>query len=393
MAGYYDFQKRPDEELQGDDDYSSIYGPQDSPDSMPPPDAGPQPPPTAITEPPDPTGTVEDQPKPPGTTGNVPPPPPPPPPAPPPPNFRAPQVGSPGMGAYQAPATPAMPGHYDDLMGRATEWLDNPNPYDSEFMQAQRAAMDERLNKKWQDGTRGVEEWAASRGLVGSSYEGDQQVQMNEALRRQQAQEEAQLLEQAANATFQNKQAAFNMALQTGNAQEAATQFRASLEQHAAQFGWESAFRVMQSQQQTAMFNAEMALKAAMAGDDSARWRAGLALDSWKAMDASMLSREELAQRNRQIDALFEQIRQGDRRLTDEQARWQAEYEFLRKKWEDDRKRWEDEFEMKYGGRDSGNNAPGWTPPPVRQPSGPGPGGPGGPGQADPYDFTRADYY
>ncbi len=120
------------------------------------------------------------------------------------------------VGAYETPEG-AFTGQdmYARLGQYATDWMGNPNPYMSEAVQAARAAGDLRLSKAQADEERSIAEWASSRGLVGSSYEGDQRVQLAEAIRRQRAQEEADYLKMLAGEETASRAAAGQFGLGT----------------------------------------------------------------------------------------------------------------------------------------------------------------------------------
>ena len=71
----------------------------------------------------------------------------------------------------------------------------DPSSYLSEFVKQTRAAGDQRRTLARGDAGRGIDEWAAQRGLVGSSYEGDQRADLERRLSADLAGEERDLLD------------------------------------------------------------------------------------------------------------------------------------------------------------------------------------------------------
>ncbi|MCR4340143.1 MAG: hypothetical protein NUW01_09705, partial [Gemmatimonadaceae bacterium] len=105
--------------------------------------AAPAPAPAAPTSPAPTTTAAAPAPLPQGVPTYAPPPPPPP-----------------------TPSASALPGKIADY---ASNWMQTPNRYLSELATTTRAAGDARLKAAEKEGLRGIEEWAASRGLVGSN--------------------------------------------------------------------------------------------------------------------------------------------------------------------------------------------------------------------------------
>ena len=103
------------------------------------------------------------------------------------------------------PGAAALPGQVADF---ATNWMQTPNRYLSELATSTRTAGDARLRQGQTEGLRGIEEWAASRGLTGSSYEGDQVVNLTDKQGMARAEQERSLLEMMAGAETQDRQAA-----------------------------------------------------------------------------------------------------------------------------------------------------------------------------------------
>ncbi len=113
------------------------------------------------------------------------PPPPPPPPAPPPP----------------VPAASTLTGLPEgDLGDYARDWMAGPNRFLSDLVTQTRATGDERRAFQNEEAVRRLDEWAAGRGLTGSSLEGEERVRLEDALGRARSQEELALLEMMANA-------------------------------------------------------------------------------------------------------------------------------------------------------------------------------------------------
>lgn len=155
-----------------------------------------------------------------------------------------------------------------DLNQFARSWMGSYNPLSSEYGTTARAAMEANLRKREQDQIGGIEEWASSRGLVGSSYEGDQRVALNEAQQRARLEEELAIMDMLAQYELQGRSAAGNFGLQTGAFGQSLgndrrdegqfqwtadrttsrdfeddTRFRAGFEEDAARYGYESDYR------------------------------------------------------------------------------------------------------------------------------------------------------
>lgn len=258
--------------------------------------------------------------------------PPPPPPPPPPPNFSAIAGGAPQfdpLSPYQTPEGAFQgEGMYGDLEAFAQDWMANPNRYLSDFAQAQRAASEARLSKLQEDQIRAIEEWAASRGLVGSSLEGDQRVQLAEAMRRAAAEEEAQLLRFLAEAETADRRSAGEFGLGVGEFGRGLGADRRG----EAHFARDDELRVRELEMREGLDRARLALDAAIAGDQAAMDRVRAELDQFRALDAAQLSRDQLALQNEELNLRAHQIQQDaimrGQELSLEQARLAAEYEF-----------------------------------------------------------------
>lgn len=233
-------------------------------------------------------------------------PPPPPPPAPPPP-------------------PPELAGLTGDVAGFARNWMAQPNRYLSDLATATRTAGDARLAKAETDQTRKIEEWAAGRGLVGSSYEGDQMVELAEALRRARSDEERQLLEMLATAETLDRESAFNAGLRGAAFGDTAgiDRFRAGLEgmELSNRMGLDrEALQLERDRlaQQGEQFEQEL-------GQEESQFSRGLQEQRAARLDAMGISREELSLRATEIQ---NQAQQAGRRLTLEEAQHQAEVGF-----------------------------------------------------------------
>lgn len=99
-----------------------------------------------------------------------------------------------------------------------TDWLNNYNAYLTELMQSSREAMDAGLREQEETGRRGIEEWAASRGLVGSSLEGDEMVELADDLQRTRLREEQGLRDRLASGELAGRQ--LQVAAQQGNREQ-----------------------------------------------------------------------------------------------------------------------------------------------------------------------------
>jgi hypothetical protein len=206
-------------------------------------------------------------------------------------------------------------GQTDPMTGRldqfANDWLDNYNPYNTDLVRSTREAGDARRDQFEKDSSRKISEWASSRGLLGSSLEGERVTDLQGELGRQRMEQERDLMKMLADGEAQGKQSAFAAGLGlTG--------------QKAAQ----------------SLQSAELNLRAAMAGDQKAMQMLNYELDKWRALDASTLSREQLAMQKQQIaegakrwEAEF--ARQGIV-ISQQQANWMAEFEFQKKRHSDD---------------------------------------------------------
>jgi hypothetical protein len=132
------------------------------------------------------------------------PPPPPPPPAPPP---VSPMTGS-GIPQTMemAGAEPAGDGGLSaDLEAYASQWMQNPNRYLSDLVTSTREAGDMRRAEARNEGVSNIDELISSRGLVGSSVEGDIRSDLERALAADVSAEERELLNMLASYEAQDR--------------------------------------------------------------------------------------------------------------------------------------------------------------------------------------------
>lgn len=256
--------------------------------------------------------------------------PPPPPPPPPPPNFRAIAEQAP---VYQTPEG-AFRGEemWDPMRDYVLDWMENPNRYLSDLAQATRSEMDARLRHQEEMGTKGIEEWAASRGLTGSTYEGAEMKRLQEAQQRTLLEEERALLEQVATAETMDRQAALNAALGVGDfGRGLGADRREDAMNHA----------------RTGLQRQALILEAAVAGDRAAMDRARHELAVMEAMDRATLSRSELELRSEEINLRAYEIENRlnlqDRDLA---VAW-ARHELDRERFEEAVRQYEEEMEMR----------------------------------------------
>ena len=189
---------------------------------------------------------------------------------------------------------------YGDMADYSREWLDTPNRYMSELALATRAAGDARLAEAERAGRIGIDEWASGRGLVGSSYEGEQVVDLEASIDRNRRDQEAELLRFLTEAETMDRERAGRMALDTGEfgrglgrerrdeaaiAQQLALD-RGSLEVTAQDRADAAEMRraelgldVERTAADVEARRTGLELTAAQAGDESELLRAGLALD------------------------------------------------------------------------------------------------------------------
>jgi len=123
------------------------------------------------------------------------------------------------------PPPPSLADYTGQVTNYASDWMNNPNPYLSPLVSATRAESEGRLSDAEQEAKRGLAEWVAQRGLVGSSYEGEQQVDLQGQLQQARMEDERALQEALANYETLGRQAAGSMGLNTLGALEQQFEF------------------------------------------------------------------------------------------------------------------------------------------------------------------------
>ena len=106
------------------------------------------------------------------------------------------------------PPSPDLQGIAGDVGAFARQWLETPNRYLSDLVTSTREEGGLRRTKAQEDAALRIEEWAAGRGLIGSSYEGEQVVDLEGEMERARAEDERRLLEMIATAESIDRQAA-----------------------------------------------------------------------------------------------------------------------------------------------------------------------------------------
>lgn len=118
-------------------------------------------------------------------------------------------------GTMPPPIPPAYTGLSQQVQQFASNWMNTPNRYLTPMVEAQRAAGEARLGQSEQEAGKGINEWAASRGLLGSSYEGEQRVDLAGEMQRARGEQEATLQEMLANAETLDRASAGAFGLET----------------------------------------------------------------------------------------------------------------------------------------------------------------------------------
>jgi len=239
------------------------------------------------------------------------------------------------------PPPPELAGLAPQVGGFAADWMAQPNRYLSDLATATRGESEARLAKAQQDAQRGIEEWAAQRGLVGSSYEGEQRVNLAGELDRSRRADERALLEMLTTAESLDRQSAGQYgleAMKTGDVM-GLERYKAALEaaqlaESQRQFGGTLEI----SQQQIDLRAQELQQEAALQGRS-------LDLQSARDQAQKELSQQQLSQQESQfgrtlglsqqdIDLRAQQLQQQavleGRSLDLQQARDQATQELTR---------------------------------------------------------------
>lgn len=222
-----------------------------------------------------------------------------------------------------------------DLSEYAADWMQNPNRFLSDFVTQTREAGDLRRQQQREESTRGIEEWAASRGLTGSSLEGEQRIQLEQALDRNRAQEEQALTEALASYEAMDRLAAGEYGLdvfdatQRGTlaydqmAHELALQGN-ELGQRESEFARNFGLDERQFSAQMDQFADQMALQREQMAQDNEHFSRALESEEARyAMDSDLRSRAlDLQEQGMQMDEAFRQAQlEQDERLRTEALR------------------------------------------------------------------------
>jgi len=116
------------------------------------------------------------------------------------------------------PQPPALPGLTKQVGDFASNWMSQGNQYLSPLATATREASEARLGEAEKTASRGIDEWSAQRGLVGSSYEGEQRVDLQGELQRARGEDERAMLQMLADREAMDKAAAGGFGLDTVSA-------------------------------------------------------------------------------------------------------------------------------------------------------------------------------
>jgi hypothetical protein len=103
-----------------------------------------------------------------------------------------------------------------DLETYARDFMANPNRFETDWMTNARALLDADSAQAREKGTLATAEWAAKRGLTGSSYEGEQRVALEDQIDRNRLEQQMELLEAMAMVESEDRLAAGNFGLDVG---------------------------------------------------------------------------------------------------------------------------------------------------------------------------------
>jgi len=211
--------------------------------------------------------------------------------------------------AVPPPPPPPPPSGMDELSSSMTgfsqDWLDNPNRYLSDLAQSTRAASEDRIGRMREDSIRGMDEYYASRGLPGSSFEEGSRYGLEGQLASAAMEDERQLLEMIANAESVDRMGAGQLGLDTiGRLDELGLdRYRAGLE--GLELGESQRFsqqdidlRAMQIQNQAEQFGKSMSFEEAQA-------EANRQLERERLEQQGSQFQQELAQQESQFGRTF----------------------------------------------------------------------------------------
>ena len=203
-----------------------------------------------------------------------------------------------GAGEYGTPEA-AFQGEelYGGLEEFSEDWLNNPNRYLSELAESTRATSEAELDKYEQDQIRSISEWASQRGLVGSSYEGEQRADLAGELGRARSSRETDILKMMADAETADKRAAGELGIQTGQFGAELGEARRSEAEIAQQLALERGHLEITAQDQmdaAEQWRSEMALETEQTQSSQDRADAALKLQAAENSEAGILARAEL---------------------------------------------------------------------------------------------------
>lgn len=251
----------------------------------------------------------------------------------------APQGYAGGVGGLMPPPPPVPPpppsefgGLKGDVESFAKNWMQSPNQYLTPLAQATRAESVARLAEGKKSGERDISEWAQQRGLLGSSYEGEQQVRLADTFQRAGQADEANLLDKITGAEAAGRAAAGAYGLDTVKAGDVMglDRYKAALE----------AIQLKEAQRQFGgthdIAQQDVNLRAKQLQDQTTLEGRSLDLQEARDMATTGLEQQKLGLSQQDIDLRAKQIQEeaklGGRTLDLQQARDQASKELENKK-------------------------------------------------------------
>jgi hypothetical protein len=203
-----------------------------------------------------------------------------------------------GAGEYQTPEG-AFQGEdvYQNLDQFSQDWLNNPNRYLSELAESTRATSELELDKYEQDASRTIDEKMSQRGLVGSSYEGEAQIDLQGELARARAGRETDILRELTGAETADKAAAGALGRDTTETGINVGEARRSEAEIAQQLALERGHLEITAQDQqdaAEQWRSELALDEAGTQSSQDRADAALKLAAAENTEEGILARAEL---------------------------------------------------------------------------------------------------
>lgn len=228
-------------------------------------------------------------------------PPPPKPPAPPPPAFDFASIARniPALSGLPVMGDPTSPEFRSMLEGFSMDAMRNSNRFTTPWLTSARSVIENDAKQTREAGRLSIAELMQERGLIGSSYEGEARLGLEDQIRADEAERQMELLEMMASVEAEDRAAAGTLGLGVG---------RLGLDTATAKF--DSQFKVADLKQRDSIQRAEVALNAAIAGDNAAMSRVRHELDVMRAMDEATLSRSELQLQSEEINLRAHQIQQ-----------------------------------------------------------------------------------